>query len=441
MMRRAVLFLTGFVLLAQTAWAGPAVQEVKTDSGYTAWLVEDHSLPVVTVKMSFEKSGAAYDPAGKDGTASFLTQMLDEGAGDMDSLAFHQALESNAIRFAAEAGQDMITVSMQTLSEHKDEAMELLLAALTKPRFDEEATARIRASIISDLTALEEEPNYIASRAWKQAAFNGSPYARLRRGTPATVKAITRDDLRLFAKEHFFAGTAPVISVVGDITPEEVREWALPPLAKGAASQAIADITLPDGTDNPVLVKHNVPQTVVLASLPALRRDDPKFYALQVLNHIIGGDSIVSRLGSEVRNKRGLAYHIGSGIEVMDHASFLSASFATRNAQTAEALAIFNSVLQDVRDNGITEQELADAKSFITGSFPLEFDTQNELAGYLIGIQHFHLGIDYLDKRNAYISNVTREEVNALAKQLFAHKPLVVMAGNPENITPTATTP
>jgi zinc protease len=430
MIKQALLF-AGLLLWSSSAQALTNIQEIKTPSGYTIWLAEDHTLPIVTVKFSFEQSGAAYDPAGKEGLASFLSQMLDEGAGDMDSLAFHQALENNAIRYAADTGQDIITVSMQTLSEHKEEALNLLLLSLTKPRFDTEATTRIRASIISDLVQLEEEPNYIASRQWKELAFAGHPYSRLRRGTPESLKSVTHEDLRHFAQTHFFAGKAPVISVVGDITADDIRDWPLPALTPRANTPTLPDVQIPDG-NAPHVVMHAVPQTVVIASLPALKRDDPQFYALQLLNQILGGNSITSRLGSEMRNKRGLTYHVGTDIEVMDHAAFISANFATRNAQANEALSVFNTVLKDISENGISEQELKEAKNYLIGSFPLEHDTQNEMAGLMIGIQHFRLGIDYPQKRNALIERVTLPDVNALAKKFLSHTPLVVMAGNPQ---------
>lgn len=433
MMKRALL-IASLTLFSFSAVAG-GIKEIKTDGGYTVWLAEDHTLPVMTVKISFEKSGAAYDPADKPGLAAFLGQMLDEGAGDMDALTFHKALENKAIRFSVDTGQDLITVSMQTLSENKDEALKLMLLALTRPRIDPEAFERIRASITADLTQLQEEPDYIASRKWKELAFGNHAYAHPRRGTPDSLKTITREDLKLYAETHFFAGARPVISVVGDVTAEEIQDWDLPAFKENAAATNLPDVTVPDA-EAPVVVTHNVPQTVVLASLPALKRDDPKFYTLQVLNQILGGNSITSRLGSEVRNKRGLAYHIGSGIEVMDSAYFLSVNFATRNEQAYEALGVFNEVVQDIRDKGVTEKELQDAKNYLMGSFALNHDTQNELAGFLIGVQHFNLGIDYPGKRNTFIDKVTLQDVNDLAKTLFAHKPLVVMVGKPGAAAP-----
>lgn len=431
-MRRFLLVFFSVLVISVNAQASAKIKPIETSSGNSVWLVEDHTLPVVTFKIAFPKSGGAYDPAGKSGLSVFLSQMLDEGAGDMNALAFRQALEDKAIRFSADTGMDMTTVTVQTLSEHKEDAMDLMMTALTKPRFDAEAVERIRASILSDLSHLEEEPMYVASRRWKELAFPGHTYGMPRRGTIESVKSITAEDMRVFARNHYFAGAKPIISVVGDITEDEVKEWELPELAVQAKqSSGLADLTMPEGEETPEVIKMNVPQSVFIASLQGVKRNDLRYPAMQVLNQILGGDSITSRLGSELRNKRGLVYHIGTDIEIMDHAAYLSVGFATRNAEAMEALKLVRSILSETQKNGITEEELKNAKNYLIGSFPLGSDTQNELAGMLIGIQYYDLGIDYMDKRASLIEKVSREEVNLLAKELLSRVPLVVIAGSP----------
>lgn len=426
-MKRMLLCLS-LMSAALPVQAKTVIQEIKTASGYTVWLSEDHTLPLVTYTFSFERSGAAYDPAGKEGAASYLTQMLDEGAGQLNSLAFHQALENKAIRYSASAGEDTINVSVQSLSEHRKEALRLMLLTLTQPTLEKEAMERIRASIVADLSQLQEEPNYKASLAWKGLVYGGHPYSHPRRGTLASVAAITDGDLRSFAASHFFNGQQPVIAVAGDITPEEIRHWELPALGTKPTPPAVAEIAHPEGKDIKQ-VAHDVPQTVVLLSLPGLKRSDPQFYALQVLNHVLGGDSITSRLGTQVRNNRGLAYYIGSTIEVEDGMAYLAINFSTRADAAAEALGVVKDELKFMVEHGATQQELTDAKNYLTGSFALEHDTQAEWAGFLIGIQHFNLGKDYPNKRNELIEKVTLDDVNALAKQLLSHTPVVVMVG------------
>jgi zinc protease len=431
MMRLPLLCLC-FILFAGPACAVAQVQEVSPG----VWLIEDHTLPIVTVKIAFENSGAAYDPKDKPGLSLFVSQMLDEGAGDKDSLAFHSALESAAIRFSAEAQEDTFTVGMQSLSEYKARALDLFTQALAQPRFDADAVERVRTGIVSELKELEEDPGYLASLNWKRAAFPGHPYATPRHGTFASLAAITREDLQAYAKLHFSCSPKR-IAVVGDMTPKEVKQWLAGPYFKPSACNQIVpvipDVTVADGGASPVVINVPVPQTVVDASLPGVTRGDPRYYAVVLLNHILGGDTLIARLGREIRDKRGLAYYAESSVAALDHAGYISVQFATRNSETQEAVDVFLGELKKMSAEGVTRDELADAKSYLTGSFPLQIDNEDTLADYLISMQHYHLGSDYLEKRNGLIEAVTLEQVNAAAKELLSHPPLIVMAGAPED--------
>lgn len=431
-MRRIPALILGFSLFAHAADAALPVQEVKAANGAAAWLIEDHTLPIVTVKIAFDRSGSAYDPAGKAGLAAFALQLFDEGAGDLNSLAFNQALEGSAIKVGADTGEDMAVVSLQTLSENRRKALELFALALDHPRFDADAVERIRADIRATLGQMQENPTYLASLHWKEAAFPGHPYASPRRGTTQSVAAITREDLQAYGAKTYGCAEKDV-AFVGDISPAEVKAWlesTFPARACARATPPVADVTLPDGRDAAILVKKPVPQTVVEASLPSVKRDDPRYYAVTVLNHILGGDSLTSRLGKEIRDRHGLAYYAESDEEALDHAAWLSLHFATRAAKTNEALKLFREQLA-LAAKGVRADEVDDAKRYLTGSFPLQIDNEGALADYLLSMQHHHLGRDYLEKRNRLIDAVTPEQVNAEAKALLSHVPLVVMVGNP----------
>ena len=359
----------------------------------------------------------------------------------MDSLAFHQALENNAIHFGVEAGEDMLVVGVQTLSQFKRRAFELMTLALLHPRFDAAALERMRAADASELKELEEDPDYMASLTWKRLAFPGHPYGRPRRGTFDSLARITTEDLHIYARQHFvFNSCNPaLIAVVGDITAKEVTQWLSRLPSAGACDKrmpVIADVTVKDGGASPVVVAMPVAQTVVTASLPAVKRDSPRYYAVEVLSYILGGNSLTARLGREIRDRRGLAYYAESGVETHDHTGYIAMNFATRNAEATAAIDVFKNTLTTIREQGVTSQELADAKSYMTGSFPLGLDNEPALAGYLIAMQHHHLGIDYMDTRNAAIEAVTLDEVNAASREFMAHTPLIVMAGQPAKEKP-----
>ena len=323
-MRSMAFAFAAVMLLSSPALAEVKVQEVKSENGLKAWLIEDHTLPIITARVAFENSGVAYDPVGKEGLADFVSNMLDEGAGNLDSLAFHSALESNAIRFGASAGEDTFTASVQTLSRYKDRAFDLFNLALAAPRFDEEAIERVRKGNVSELKELLEDPEYRASLAWKEAAFAGHPYGRPRHGTFESLAHITQGDLKTFASWHFTC-SPKVIAVVGDITAREVQDWLIRlPQGQGCAAMSpfgeLKDTSIAPGKDAPILVGMEVPQTVVVAGVPGIRRENPRYYTIEVLNYILGGNSLTSRLGSEIRNKRGLAYYAQSQAEAFDHA-------------------------------------------------------------------------------------------------------------------------
>jgi len=428
-----VLLFLFCIFMASFAQAAARIVEVEGTHGQKAWLMEDHSLPIVTVKIEFENSGTAYDEKGKEGLSTFAMQMLTEGAGDMDSLAFNRALEAHAVRLSADADEDSAAVSLRTLSEYKDDAFPLLALVLNKPRFDEDAVERARAGLTSELKEMQENPIYAASLAWKKLAFVGHPYQKPRFGTLESLALIKREDLRKYAGT-VLACNRKIISVIGDISADETKKLLsaiLPESNCTLPATTIVNVKPADGKE-PVIMKEAVPQTVIQASLPAVGRNDPQYYAMVALNDIFGGGVFSSRLGEEIRNKRGLAYYAESDIEEFDHAAYISVHSATRNDQAKATVGIFMQEVEKIRDKGVSQAELDAAKRYITGSFPLELDSQATLAEYLTQMQRYHLGMDYLERRNALINAVTLSEVNQLAKTLFSHTPIIVMAGAPE---------
>lgn len=425
-------------MFAGALYASPKIEQISANN-LDAWLIEDHSLPIVTVKIRFAFIGSAYDPAGKQGLASFVSQMLDEGAGDLDSLAFQKALEQDAIRFSAGASDDAVEVNLQTLAEFKPHAFDLLSLALNKPRFDDAAIAMVRAGIVSELKQLGENPDYLVSLKWKQTAFAGHNYKNPRRGDLQSIANIKKVDLSGFSQLFYSPCTPKTIAIVGDITKQEAADF-LDKLYKNQPELCKSRLPLPQAViaeaKSPIIVKKDIPQSVVHASLPGLPRSDKDYYALVVLNHIFGGSTLTSRLGKEIRDRNGLAYYANSDIGLLDAANWLAISFATRNEKTYAALDLMQKEFDKIALGGVTQEEFEQAKSYLTGSFPLGLDNQGSLAAYLINMQHEELGIDYLEKRNDFINAVTLEQVNELAKKIFSKKPLIVTVGDPKEIKP-----
>lgn len=431
------------MLVVVLLWAVPAAAattpvRVVSPGGIEAWLVEEHAIPILSAQISF-RGGAAMDPDDKIGRANMVSALLDEGAGDLDSQAFQARLEDLAVHLSFDAGQDTFAADMKTLSENTDAAFDMLRLALTAPRFDDEPVERVRRQLQVNLARLAEDPDTLAWNAWIAAAFAGHPYSRPVEGSPETVAAITADDLRAFVADEI-ARDRMYIGVVGDITPDRLGallDKTLGGLPEAAATDTVATVE-PEAPGRLVVVKRDIPQSVVLFGHAGLKRDDPDYYAAYVMNHILGGGGFTSRLTDEVREKRGLAYGVYSYLSPRDHTALYLGRVATANARVAESLAVIRTEFARMRDKGVSAEELADAKTYLTGSFPLRLDTNDKIAAMLVGIQIEDLGIDYIARRNEYIEAVTLDDVNRMAKTLLRPENLeVVVVGRPEGLEPT----
>ncbi len=429
----AVVF--GGVLANSVAAFAIDIQKVVTPGGIEVWLVEERAIPLVTLSASF-RAGSINDPEGKDGLAAMLSSLLDEGAGDMDSLAFQKRLEDKAIRLGFSSDRDTFSASVNTLSKNKEEAFSLLHLALTEPRFDEEAVERVRDQILVSHERAEEDPRTIANRTWYEKAFGEHPYARRVLGTDETIKSITKADLQGYLKANVTRDRM-FLAAVGDIDAETLS--ALIDSTFGGLpekSAPIADTVLEiENTGKVTVVDKDIPQSVMTFGTRGLLRDDPDFMPAFVMNYVLGGGGFASRLMEEVREKRGLTYGIYTYLLPLDQAGLYLGQVATDNAKAAETISIVRDELKKLRDEGISEEELKNAKTYLTGSYPLRFDSNTKIASQLVGIQMEDLGIDYIDKRNDLINAVTLEDIKRVAERLIDPENLIVtIVGAPENL-------
>jgi zinc protease len=435
MLRTLAIF--ALLLLVRPAAAAVEVKAVKSPGGIEAWLVEDHTVPVVSLEVGF-LGGAAMDPKEKAGLANLTASLLDEGAGELDSQAFQGRLEDLASSLRFQATLDNLSASLKTVAANVDPAFELLRLALTKPRFDADPVARVRSQIVVSLARKAESPDTIAGRIWWRYAFPDHPYGRPSDGVPETIPAITVDDMRRFVRERL-ARDAMTIGVVGDITPERLaalldRTFGELPVAAGPGT--VPDVAAAD--PGLVLAKKPIPQTVVSFGQPGIKRDDPDWYTALVVNYVLGGGGFTSRLTTEVREKRGLAYSVYSYLAPLKHAGVVLGGVATENSRVAQSIDLIKAEWRRMRDEGPTQDELDKAKTYLTGSFPLQFDSTGRIARTLVDIQQNKLGIDYLQKRNAYIEAVTLDEAKRVAKRLYDPDALSFsIVGAPANLAPT----
>ncbi len=411
------------------------VKEIKTPGGFTAWLVEEHAQPLISVNIAFRNSGTAYDPNDKDGRTAITAAMLLEGAGDMDSESFSRALESSATKLSFSADTDDFYANLTMLREYKEKSFSYLGMALTKARLDDGAFDRVKRQTLTTIKQQQEKPNYRLSRTWQTQIFGTHPYSKEELGTEETVANIKQSDLLYFTKNYLTRANI-IISVVGDVTADELSTL-LDKNLENLPADYKPDVKLEDVSTRKdakqTVVEQDIPQTIVQFGFEGLKRDDKDYITGFVVNYLLGGGSLTSRLNDELREKRGLTYSASSMLIPLQHAAVFEGRFATRNEKVGEALSVLKQTLKEFADNPASEKQLADAKRFLTGSFVVGLDSNNSIVNFLTMMQLHHLGIDYMDKRNSLINMVTKKQVDEMAKRLIQLDKLqLVMVGNPQ---------
>ena len=424
-----------FLALIGTSAHAMKIQEIKSPLGIEAWLVEEHSVPLMAMRFSFE-GGNAQDPPGKEGVANFMTAMMDEGAGDLKALQFQERMEEIAMRMGFDDSRDAFYGSFEALSQHRQAAIELLRLAINKPRFDSDAVERIRQQLLAGLAFAAKDPEKVAANEWYALAFPGHAYGRPANGTPESIGMITRDDLEAYRKRVFAKNTLKVVAV-GDIDAQTFRSLLDAVFGELPETAQIANVpmTAPKLGGEQKVIEMNVPQSVASFGLGAVARKDPDFIPAFILNHILGGGGFSSRLMEQVREKRGLAYSVYTYLQPFHHTSMFAGGVATKNEEIAQSLDVIRAELKRMAAEGPTPAELDNAKKYLIGSYPLRFDTNAKIASQLHGILHDDLGIDYVDKRNGLIEAVTIDDAKRVAQRLFKTENLIVtIVGKPKNL-------
>ncbi len=424
----AGVFMSIAVLVPEAAQA-VNIKEVKSPGGISAWLVEDYTVPIITVNFAF-RGGAAQENASQSGLANLLSGMLDEGAGDLDSRAFQARLQKFNVDLSFDAGRDAFYGNMRTLQVNKGEAFELTRVAITEPRFDDEPVGRIKGQIISGLKRGQTDPQELARKAFAKSLFGDHPYGQFVEGTQDSVGGLTADDLRTFHK-RLLARDNLHVAVVGAISAEELAgtlDLMFGGLPESAELAKVDDITPAAGKQEHVELA--LPQTVIRIGGAGMKRDDPDFIAGYIANHILGGGTFSSRLYNEIREKRGLAYSVGTGLIPYDHSGAYVAAAATRADAADEAIGIMKAEIERFAAEGPSAEELQKAKAYLTGNYALRFDASRKIARQLIGIQLDKLGMDYIAERNSLIEAVTLEDVKRAAARLFGGSISVVTVGD-----------
>lgn len=432
-MMRAITAGLAWALLPLAASAMVRPVEVAIPSGVKAWLAEDSTVPVIQSRMVFTRAGYAHEPAGKEGVSSFVCSMLFEGAGEYDGVAFYRELEKYAIEISCDVDEDNLILDLKTLRSHREQAYRLLSLMLTKPRLEETAAARVRGQLKAALKSHMEEPEYLAGKALKERLFASHPYHRVELASETVLDGLTPADAKTFIADHL-ARNNLIVSVAGDVRPEELSpllESVVSGLPSETRTEALPEPSVSAGGGN-IQVTQPIPHVFVGFALPGIRRQDPDYMAAFVLNHILGGGTFASRLMHEVRERSGLVYGINMYIEPMTQTGVWWGGFTAGAEGKDQAITLTREEIRKVYEKGVTAEELASAKRYLIGNFPLNLDTNAKVAGFLTSMQLFNLGIDYLEKRNGQLEAVTLQQVNAVARRLLDPAKLHVAVVSPE---------
>lgn len=434
---RRILTALCLMLGASTAWAEIDIQEVTSAGGIAAWVVEEPSIPFIALEIRF-RGGAALDLPGKRGATNLMAGLLEEGSGDMSAQEFQTAREALAASFGFRAYDDTLSISAEFLTENQDEALALLRQALINPSFSQDALDRVRAQVLSGIASDEKDPNSIASATFDAAAFGDHPYGSAIDGTAESLNSLTREDL-ITAHQNALTRDRLVVSVVGDVTADQVGPMldellgALP--AEGPALPVDVAFGLEGGV---TVVDYDTPQSVAYFGHAGIKRDDEDFFAAYIMNHVLGAGGFESRLMSEVREKRGLTYGIGTYLVPKFHAETILGTVASSNATISEAIAVTRDEWRRMAEDGMRAEELELAKTYLTGEYPLRFDGNSEIAKIMAGMQMIDLPPSYVVNRNDFIEAVTLEDINRVAGELLRPDDLhFVVVGKPEGLEST----
>ncbi|WP_245326941.1 M16 family metallopeptidase [Bradyrhizobium sacchari] len=405
------------------------IKRLISSCGIEAWFVQDSTVPLISMEYAFT-GGATQDPAQKAGVGHMVSGLLKEGSGDFDFKTFHQRLDRRAIELRFHVTHDHFRGALRTIEDNADEAFELLRIALTSPRFDAADVERIRATVLARLRRDSTDPSSLAHRRFLEVAFGDHPYARPTEGSLESVPKIEVADLKGYVRRVIAKDTLK-IAVVGDVDPGVVcklLDTTFGSLPSNAEAMPVAEVTAAKPPQQ-VFIRFDVPQTVVTFGGPAVRRSEPDFMPAYIVNHILGGGGLTSRLFREVREKRGLAYSVGERLVWLDHSAMFLGNSGTSADRAGETVDEIEKQVRHIAEEGPTQQELDDAKSYLKGSQLVAVNTSSKLARTLLQHQLDKLPIDYFEKQNAVIDRVTLEDAKRAAQRLWGQGLLTVIVG------------
>jgi zinc protease len=405
------------------------------NNGMVLLTSEQRTLPMVSIEMLIH-AGSRYDAPKQEGLANLTAKLITEGTKRRTALQLSESLDFLGASLSAGAGEDLASVSLTILKKDLAAGLELLAEVLSTAVFPQQEIERQKQAVLASIRAKQEQPGEIAEMRFAAAVFPQTPYGRPVEGNEISVKAIPQANLREFYQRHYRPNRS-IMAVVGDISHEETiealdkafRAWnkgepPLKPLVLSAAPKV-----------ETIRVSKDLTQANIVLGQRGIGRGNSDYYAVQVMNYILGGGGFSSRAMDSIRNERGLAYSVYSYFGAEKGRGTFQFIMQTKNETASEAIRIAKEEIRRIREEPVSEAELSEAKDYLTGSFPLRFDTTRRVASFLAQVEYFELGLDYPERYADLIGKITRDDVQRVARAYLEPARLItVIVGNQKRI-------
>lgn len=431
----AVILLTVFCLLSTDADALD-IRRTVLPNGLTVLHVERHNLPIVMITLLVKASPLDETP-DKAGLANLTAELLTEGTKKRKATDISEEIEFIGASLGASADSDYTLITLSVLKKDIEKGFGLFSDIALNPTFPEEEIKRNKDLIKGSLKQSEEDPSFVASKAFKKAVYGELPYGRLVMGSVETIDAIRKEDILRFHSELYRPNNA-LLSVVGDLTGDELNslisrflsEWKSGEIPKRPS------LLVPAKKREMILIDRDLTQANIILGHGGVSRGNPDYYAVSVMNYILGGGGFSSRLMQTVRDEMGLAYDIHSFFAPYKEGGLFEIVAQTKNESANTVITVIHEQMNRIQKGQVTDQELGDAKAYLTGSFPRRLDTNRKIADFLAVVEFYGLGLDYVEKYPLYIKSVTKDDVSRVARKYLDPVDLVtVVVGKQSKIS------
>lgn len=432
-----ICLLSGIALFifGGSSHAIPPVERIVLSNGLVLLVSEEHSLPFVTLELIMD-AGAWRDSPQKGGLANLTAESLLLGTTERTISETNEILDYMGTSLEASCGWDYASLSLKSLKKELDRGFAVFMETLTQPSFPEQELQREKGTILGAIESSKDDPMELARKKFREIVFVNSPYDHPVEGTENTLPPLTRDMVIEFYRTFYQPNTA-ILAVVGDITVQEVQEKMVPRLARWKGKQVPEMPVATKFAEGPKksLTDRPITQANIVLGHGGIQRSNPDYYAVSVMNRILGGGGFSSRLLEAIRVKRGLAYSVHSAFLANKYPGFFQLTLQTRSSSASEAIRLALEEMERMKREMVSEQELKTAKEYLIGSFPLRLNTQSKLAAFISQAEYYRLGLDYPERYPSLIRSVTREDVLRVAREyLHPEKYILAVVGNLQEI-------